>query len=69
MEVGHDGKTAYERCKGKSAKVQGVEFGEGVRWKRRPVGGGLGKLRSMWDDGVFLGVKRTTGEFIGGDGL
>jgi len=30
MEVSDDGKTAYERCKGKCAKVLGVEFGEGV---------------------------------------
>ena len=38
-EVGHDGKTAYERCKGKPAKNMGVEFGEGVLWRRKPVGG------------------------------
>ena len=69
MEVSHDGKTAYERCKGKSAKVLGIEFGEAVMWKRKPSGGGLGKLQSMWDDGVFLGIKGTTGEFIVGDGL
>ena len=37
-EVGHDGKTAYERLKGKKAKVQGIEFGETVMWKRRPIG-------------------------------
>ena len=30
FEVGNDGKTAYERCKGKRAKVHGVEFGEAV---------------------------------------
>ena len=35
MEVGADGKTAYERCKRKSAKVKGVEFGESVLWKRK----------------------------------
>ena len=42
-EVGHDGKTAYERLEGQSAKVLGVEFGETVLWKRRPIGGPLGK--------------------------
>ena len=44
FEVGHDGKTAYERNKGKKAKVLGMEFGEAILWKRRPVGGALGKL-------------------------
>ena len=42
MEVGKDGKTEYERNKGKRAKVVGVEFGETVLWKRRPVGNALG---------------------------
>ena len=30
FEVGKDGKTAYERCKGKKAKALGLEFGEGI---------------------------------------
>ena len=30
FEVSHDGKTAYERCKGKAAKHMGIEFGEAV---------------------------------------
>ena len=30
FEVGHDGKTAYERLKGKKAKVLGIAFGEMV---------------------------------------
>ena len=28
LEVGKDGKTAYERCKGKAGSVVGLEFGE-----------------------------------------
>ena len=32
MEVSKDGKTAYERNKGKKARVMGVEFGESVLW-------------------------------------
>ena len=66
-EVGKDGRTAYERLKGKKAKLQRHEFGEAVLWKRRPEGGPLGKLTCMWDDGVYLGVKPTTGEMIIGD--
>ena len=70
-EVGKDGKTAYERSKGKRAKISGIEFGETVLWKRRPVGNALGKLAILWEDGVFLGVKGTTGELIigAGDGV
>jgi hypothetical protein len=67
FEVSHDGKTAYERCKGKRAKTKGVEFGEAILWRRKPVGNALGKLTSMWEHGVFLGVKGKSGEMIVGD--
>jgi len=67
FEVGHDGKTAYERCAGKKAKSLGLEFGEAVLWRKKPVGGALGKLSVMWSDGVFLGIKGRTGECIIGD--
>jgi len=67
FEVGTDGRTAYERMKGKKAKVQGMEFAEGILWKRRREGGPLGKLTCMWEDGVYLGVKGSTGEIIVGD--
>ena len=67
MEVGRDGKTAYERTKGKPAKHYGFEFGERVLWRRKPVAGALGKLSCLWDNGIFLGVKSMTGEFIVGD--
>lgn len=66
-EVGHDGKTAYERSRGKAARIPGMEWGEAVLWKRRREGGPLGKLTCMWEDGIFLGVKGSTGEMIVGD--
>ena len=47
FEVGRDGKTAYERCKRKTAKTLGIEFGEAVLWRRRPVGGALESDVSM----------------------
>jgi len=34
-EVGHDGKTAYERSKKKVATILGLEFGEIVHWTKR----------------------------------
>ena len=64
FEVGHDGKTNFERCKGKKAKTLGIEFGEAVHWKRKPIGGALGKLSVMWEDGVYLGIKGKSGEVI-----
>ena len=42
-----------------------MEFGELVQWRTRPIGGGaLGKLDSVWDHGVFLGVKGKMGEIV-----
>ena len=38
FEVSRDGKTAYERCKGKVAKTLGIEFGEAVWWRKKPAG-------------------------------
>ena len=35
LEVGKDGKTAYERVNGKSATVLSIEFGEKLLWKRK----------------------------------
>ena len=64
FEVGHDGRTAFERCKGKKAKTMGIEFGEAVLWKKVSSVGALGKLSSSWDDGVFLGVRGKSGEYI-----
>ena len=43
-EVGHDGRTAYERTKGKQGKLPGATFAEKILWKRRPIGGGLGQI-------------------------
>ena len=54
LEVSHDGRTAYERSKGKRAKVAGLEFGERLLWKRRPAGGGMGKLQCLGEDGSFF---------------
>ena len=64
-EVGRDGRTACERLKAKKAKPLGMEFGELIQWRTRPLGSGaLGKLDSVWDHGVFLGVKGKTGEIV-----
>ena len=56
LEVGHDGKTAYERSKGKRATVLGLEFGEKIFWKEKPLGA-MRKLVTHCRLGLFLGIK------------
>jgi hypothetical protein len=67
FEVGRDGRTSYERCKGKPSKTLGFEFGESVLWRRKPISGALGKLSSLWSEGIYLGVRGSSGELIVGD--
>ena len=54
--VGQDGKTAYERWKGKSWKSEAIEFGEMVHYKF-PKKTQMGKLDDRWDEGIYLGHK------------
>ena len=61
LEVGKDGRTAYERCRGKKATVMAVEFGERLLWKVRPKNK-MEKLNVRWEYGVFVGVKAVSGE-------
>ena len=58
-----DGKTSYERNKGKPGKVPPIALGERVLWKKR-VGPLLAKVECRCDDGVFLGCKPGTAENI-----
>ena len=54
LEVGKDGKTAYERTKGKAATVLGIEFGEKLLW-RKNAGQKMNKTNSKWEFGIFVG--------------
>ena len=63
LEVGRDGKTAYERSKGKRATVLGLEFGEKMMWKLKPTGL-MQKLETQWHFGLFIGVRQKSGEVI-----
>ena len=67
MEVARDGKTPYERVKGKKAEVIGLEFGERVLWKH-PPGRSMDKINSRWGHGMFVGVKAKSNELIVIDG-
>ena len=62
--VGHDGKTAHERSRGKASRMLGFEFGEQVHFRRVPVHGRLGKLDSLWQTGIYLGFRTQSAEYM-----
>ena len=68
FEVGADGKTSYESNKGKKATTLGIEIGEAILWRRKKIGGALGKLTSLWESGIYLGIMGKSNEMIVGDG-
>ena len=61
LEVGKDGKTAWERSRGKRGAVMAVKFGEKVLWRIRHTGR-MAKMNPRWDFGVFVGVRADSGE-------
>ena len=65
-EVGHDGKTSYERLRGKTSRMLGLEFGERILFRRQPIGARLAKLDSLWEEGAFLGYRSQSGETMVG---
>ena len=42
----------------------GFEFGERVLFRRLPVSAKLAWLDSLWNIGVFVGYRSTTGEYM-----
>ena len=63
-QVGHDGKTGYERTRGKKSRMLGFEFGELMMFRRTPIGPRLAKLESLWETGVYVGYKSLSGEYM-----
>ena len=62
---GDDGKTGYERLKGKKCHHEIVEFGEKVHYKLNTKGKGKDeKLEIKWGEGFFLGKWWRTGEAV-----
>lgn len=57
--VGFDGKTAYERVKGKKFHQEIVEFGEKVMYRKGKSTGN--KLDCKWEEGIYLGICWRTG--------
>jgi hypothetical protein len=62
LEVGKDGKTAWERSRGKSGNVMGIEFGEKVMYKKKKRDKGA-KIEARWEKGIFVGARPCSGEF------
>ena len=60
-KVGDDGRTAYERRRGKRFKKVVPELGECV-WYLKPQTEGKEKLDSRWESGVFAGIREESGE-------
>ena len=66
-QVGADGKTAYERLKGKPAHLCGLEFGERILCKSNvPARERRNKMDADWKHGVFLGQRALSGEYMVG---
>ena len=63
FEVASDGKTPYERIKGKEAQVLGLEFGEKVMYKHAP-GKYMEKINARWSWGLFVGVRARSSELV-----
>jgi hypothetical protein len=61
FHVGADGKTSYERWKGKPWNRDTLEFGELIHYKF-PKKTSRGKLDDRWAEGIFVGYKWRTGE-------
>jgi hypothetical protein len=58
LEVGADGKTAYERLRGKRYKGEIVEFGAKIQYRiPGALQPGHGKLEPRWADGIWLGKR------------
>lgn len=61
--MGEDGRTGYERLRGKQFKGEWVEFGECV-WFLPPKSRGVYKLDSRWDTGVWFGFRDESNEAL-----
>ena len=62
-KVGEDGKTAYQRWKGRKYARAIAEFGECVIYCR--LGSkGIDKLDERWEEGIWLGSKDESDEIL-----
>ena len=63
-QASSDGKTAYERLKGKACSLPGLEFAERILWRSNvPAKDRQHKFDSAWEEGVSQGQRMVSGEF------
>ena len=62
---GEDGRTAYERRKGKRFLKEIPQLGECI-WYLMPETQGVNKLDARWNDGLFLRIREESNELIVG---
>ena len=65
-QIGEDGKTAYERLKGKKFSRAVLEFGEKIHYRKNPKCHKDNKLDGKWGEGFFLGFYWKTSEALVG---
>ena len=63
---GLDGFTAYKRIKGKDFKRELVKIGECV-WFLKPLSKGKNKAKSRWKQGIWIGIRDESGEYLVGN--
>ena len=64
--MGRDGKTPFERLRGKQSRLVGLEFGEKVNFMRSAVGARMAKLDGLWSDVAFLVYRSVSGNIVVG---
>ena len=61
--VGPDGKTAYERIRGRKCRTDVVKIGEKVLYRKLKAARG-GKVESDWEEGVWLGHNNRSSQVV-----
>ncbi len=67
LAIGDDGLTAWNRARGRDHGLDLYEFGETILYKLPGKGAavaGRGNMAMNWEDGVFLGYRRDTLEYV-----
>ena len=62
--VGKDGKTTYERRRGRQCRIPVVCFGEYVWYRELSAGPSKNNFETAWKEGVWLGHSRQSNEAI-----
>ena len=63
FQVSFDGRTAYERIKGKKYRGEIIEFGRNV-YHRHPGNTQGGSMQRRWEEGIWLGKRVASDEHI-----